>query len=148
MAVLLIFTAAAIPMAKNMIQRQKEIELRRALRELRTAIDRYRQLSETQCINPLKLTPSEECVNGQVVNGCYPRRLDILVQGVELSTQCGGGLSGRRVKLLREIPVDPMTGKREWGTRSFQGDEGGTNVFDVYSKSSRLGLDGTPYKEW
>jgi general secretion pathway protein G len=147
-AVLTIFTAAVIPVTKNTVKRQREIELRRALRELRTAIDRYRQIADSGLIKSTEITPSEQCMGGGVGTGCYPPELDVLVKGVPLSR----GVD-RRIKLLREIPVDPMTGKAEWGKRSFRDDPdsrswGGQNVFDVYSLSDGLALDGTRYRDW
>jgi general secretion pathway protein G len=146
--VLTIFTAAAIPVAKNAVKRQKEIELRRALRELRTALDRYRQIADMGMINTLKIKPSEECMGRQIGTGCYPPDLEVLVEGVELR-----GATTRKIKLLRKIPVDPMTGRADWGVRSFQDDpesrsSGGQNVFDVYSKSDGTALDGTRYRDW
>ncbi|RMG54521.1 MAG: type II secretion system protein [Acidobacteria bacterium] len=148
MIVLMIFTMVAIPVAKNTIKRQREIELRRALRELRTAIDRYRQIADAGLVNRLRINPSEECMGGTIGTGCYPPDLDVLVEGVELR-----GTTGRKIKLLREIPVDPMTGKAEWGLRSFQQDPearswDGLNVFDVYSLSDGVALDGTRYRDW
>jgi len=147
-AVLTIFTAAAIPVTKNAVKRQREIELRTSLRQLRTAIDRYRQIADRGLVNRLKIKPSEECMGGQIGTGCYPSDLDVLVDGVELT-----GVTTRKIKLLREIPVDPITGEADWGKRSFQDDSdsrawGGQNVFDVYSKSDGIALDGTRYRDW
>ncbi len=147
-AVLTIFTAAAIPIARNTFKRQKEIELRHALRELRTALDRYRQIADSGLIKSTEITPSDQCMGGQVGTGCYPPSLDVLVEGVELSR----GVD-RKIKLLRKIPVDPMTGQTEWGKRSFKDDPdsrswGGLNIFDVYSLSNGTALDGTKYRDW
>jgi len=147
-AVLTIFTAAAIPIAKNTVKRQREIELRRDLRDLRSAIDRYRQIADTQLVKTTEITPSEQCMGGTIGTGCYPPDLDILVEGVPLSR----GVD-RKIKLLREIPLDPMTGDRKWGLRSFKQDSDsrswdGQNVFDVYSLSDGTALDGTKYKDW
>jgi general secretion pathway protein G len=147
--VLLIFTAAAIPVARNTVKRQREVELRLSLRELRTAIDRYRQVASMGVINPLKMKPSEECMGGGVqFGGCYPPDLDVLVEGIELR-----GATTRKIKLLRKIPVDPMTGRAEWGRRSFHQDPDSRswdsrNVFDVYSLSDGVALDGTKYRDW
>lgn len=148
MTILLIFTMVAIPVAKNSVKRQREIELRQNLRQLRTAIDRYRQIADTGLINRFDITPSEQCMGGTIGTGCYPPDLEVLVEGVQLR-----GATDRKIKLLRRIPVDPMTGEAEWGLRSFQDDPetrgwGGQNVFDVYSLSSDTALDGTGYRDW
>lgn len=147
-AVLTIFTAAAIPVARSTIKRQREVELRRALRDLRTALDRYRQIADTGLIKSTEMTPSEQCMGGGIGTGCYPPNLDVLVEGVSLSR----GVD-RKIKLLRKIPVDPMTGQAEWGMRSFKQEPSarswdGQNVFDVYSLSDGTALDGTKYKDW
>jgi general secretion pathway protein G len=146
--VLLVFTAAAIPMARNAVKRQREIELRHALRELRTALDRYRQIADMGLVNTLKVKPSEECMGRQIGTGCFPPELEVLVEGVDLR-----GATTRKIRLLRDIPLDPMTGQRKWGLRSFQDDPeskawGGQNVFDVYSLSNNSALDGTKYTDW
>jgi general secretion pathway protein G len=135
-AILTILASAALPVARVTIRRQKERELRIALREIRTAIDRYKDLADRNLI--------------QVELGTegYPKDLDILVEGVKLA-----GVADRRIRFLRRIPVDPMTNSTDWGLRSVQDDHdsqswGGQNVFDVYSKSYGSSLDGTPYKDW
>jgi general secretion pathway protein G len=146
--VLTIFTGAVIPVAKNTIKRQKEIELRRALRELRTALDRYRQIADTGLVKSTDITPSDQCMGGQIGTGCYPKKLEDLVEGVPLSR----GVD-KKIKLLRKVPIDPMTGKAEWGKRSFSDDPesrgwGGLNIFDVYSMSDGTALDGSKYRDW
>ncbi len=138
-AVLSIITAAAIPIARNAVQRQREVELRRALRELRTAIDRYKRAYDAGILSRLETAAETEG---------YPPNLDVLVDGVPLA-----GSPDRKIRFLRRIPVDPMTGRAEWGLRSTQDEPtarswGGQNVFDVYSLSEGTALDGTRYREW
>lgn len=135
--VLAILTSVAFPLAKNGLRRQKELELRRNLREIRMAIDAYKQAVDLQQIK----APAAE-------NNGYPESLDILVEGV-LKT----GKSSVKIRFLRRIPVDPMTGKAEWGLRSISDEPdstswGGSNVFDVYSLSQGKGMNEIPYKDW
>ncbi len=131
--ILLILMGAAVPVAKLSTKRQKETELRRDLWEMRAAIDRYKEYADRNAF--------QQKVDSQG----YPPDLDTLVKGVDIQ--------GKKVRFLRRIPVDPMTGKNEWGMRSMQDDPtsdswGGQNVFDVYTKSDGEGLDGTKYKDW
>jgi general secretion pathway protein G len=132
-----ILVGVAVPLAKNSIQRQKEIELREALREMRTAIDKYKDASDRGFIQV------------KVDTDGYPEKLDVLVDGVDLV-----GTVGKKLRLLRRIPRDPMTNSTEWGLRSVQDDPktssswGGQDVFDVYTKSQGTALDGTKYKDW
>jgi len=132
-----ILVGVAVPLARNSIRRQKEIELREALRELRTAIDKYKDASDRGFIQV------------KVDTEGYPEKLNVLVDGVDLA-----GTVGKKLKLLRRIPRDPMTNSTEWGLRSIQDDPknstswGGQDVFDVYTKSQGTGLDGTKYKDW
>lgn len=138
-AVLTIFTAGAIPIARNAIKREREIELRRALREIRTAIDRYKRAADAGLISPFEIKQDSDG---------YPPNLDVLVEGVPLA-----GSPDRKLRFLRRIPVDPMTGRAEWGLRSTRDDPdarswGGQNVFDVYSLSEATALDGTKYRDW
>lgn len=133
---LLILAGVTLPIAKNTVKRSKEIELRDALRSLRYAIDEYKRYSDAGLI------PVELGTDG------YPRDLEVLVEGVDLVGQVD-----RRVKFLRRIPVDPMTGEAEWGLRSYQDDPdstswGGENVYDVYSLSEGVGTNGVPYSQW
>ncbi len=135
-AILAILASAALPVARVTIRRQKERELRTALREMRNAIDRYKDLADRNLI--------------QVELGTegYPKDLEILVEGVKLA-----GVADRRIRFLRRIPVDPMTNSADWGLRSVQDEPdsqswGGQNVFDVYSRSAGISLDGTAYKDW
>ena len=131
-----ILVGVAVPLARNSIQREKEIALREALREMRTAIDKYKESSDRGMI-PLKVDTEG-----------YPEKLQVLVDGVDMN-----GTVGKKLKLLRRIPLDPMTNSTEWGLRSYQDDPkntswGGQNVFDVYTKSQGTALDGTKYKDW
>ena len=135
-ALLVIVAAVALPTAKYSIKRGKEMELRQALRQMRNAIDEFKRYSDAGLI------PVELGTDG------YPSELEILIEGVEVVGQID-----KSVRFLRRIPVDPMTGEAEWGLRSFQDDFdsdswGGENVFDVYSLSEGVGLDGVPYQEW
>ena len=131
-----ILAALAVPLAKNSIQREREFALRQALREMRTAIDKYKDASDRGFI-PLKLNTEG-----------YPESLNVLVEGVQMV-----GAVDKKLKFLRSIPVDPMTNSTMWALRSYQDDPkvdswGGQDVFDVHTKSSGIALDGTKYKEW
>ena len=135
--VLLILASVTVPLARNGIKRQQELELRRSLREMRMAIDEYKKQAEQQKI---KAPPAEA--------NFYPESLDVLVDGVPAA----GSLS-RKVKFLRRIPVDPITGKKEWGLRNTSDDPnstswGGGHVYDVYSLSNATGMNGIPYRDW
>lgn len=134
--ILLILTTMALPLARLQVQRLHETELHQALRDLRQAIDRYKDFSDRGMI-PLKAESFG-----------YPPDLETLVKGVPLK-----GAATAKYKFLRRIPVDPMSGSTEWGLRSMQDDPdarswGGNNVFDVYSKSQGTALDGTKYADW
>ena len=133
-AILSILTLMALPLARITIQREKEKELRRALWEMRDAIDRYKDAADRQAFQ-IKLD-----------SGGYPPTLEELVKGVEIQ-------GDKKVRFLRSIPVDPMTKGKEWGLRSMQDDPdstswGGQSVFDVYTKSVGTALDGSKYKDW
>ena len=133
---LLILASAVIPMAKNGVRRQKELELRRSLREMRLAIDAYKLAVDQQKI---KLPPPE--------NNGYPESLEILVEG----TPAMGKTT--KVYFLRRIPVDPFSGKPEWGLRAVTDEPettswGGSSVYDVYTKSQGKGMNGIPYRNW
>lgn len=135
-AVLVILASVTLPVAKFTARRTKEMELRAALREMRTSIDEYKRYSD------MGLIPVDLGTEG------YPAELEILVEGVEIVGQVD-----KKLKLLRRIPLDPMTGEREWGMRSYQDEHdatswGGENVYDVYSLSGGVGLNGVPYREW
>jgi len=138
--ILLILSAAVLPLARVTIQRQREFELHRALREIRTAIDKYKDAVDTGQIGG---------VNVKLQSEGYPPDLETLVEGVNAANDA----SGRKLKFLRRIPIDPMTRSTEWGLRSYQDDAdatswGGQNVYDVYTKSAGTGLDGTKYRDW
>src|SRR5437762_1922367 len=129
-----------MPLAKVTAQRTREAELRRALREMRTAIDKYKDAADTGQIGSLEI---------KVGNEGYPPDLETLVDGVAAANDA----SGRKLKYLRRIPIDPMTNSTEWGLRAYQDKPdstswGGQNVFDVYTKSGATGLDGTKYRDW
>lgn len=132
-SILAILTGMAVPLVRVKVQREREVDLRRDLWEMRDAIDRYKADADRGAFQVKAGT-----------NG-YPPDLDTLVNGVDVG--------GKKVRYLRRIPVDPMTGKNEWGLRSMQDDPdsdswGGDNVFDVYSKSQGTALDGSRYDQW
>src|SRR6266436_7300816 len=132
-AMLSILVGMAIPMAKNAVNRERERELRQDLWMMRDAIDRYKDAAERGAFQI------------KVGSEGYPPDLDTLVNGVDVA--------GKKLKFLRRIPIDPMTGQAEWGMRSMQDDAtsdswGGQNVFDVYSKSQGTALDDSKYKDW
>lgn len=134
--IILILAAAAVPIARFSVKRQREIELRYALRQMRTAIDDYKQKSDAGLI------PVDLGAEG------YPKKLEVLVEGVDLVGQVK-----KKHKWLRRIPVDPMTGEAEWGMRSYQDEPdstswGGQNVWDVYTESDGIALDGSNYRDW
>ncbi len=132
-AIVGILAAAAVPVAKFAVKRQKERELRRDLWEMRDAIDRYYDAA------------SKGAFQTKADSFNYPPDLDTLVDGVDVQT--------KKVRFLRKIPIDPMTGTADWDLRSNQDDAdasswGGQNVFDVHSKSTATALDGTKYNTW
>lgn len=133
---LTILAGAALPVVKFTVKRSKEADLRQALRDMRNAIDEYKRYSDAGLI------PVDLGTDG------YPKDLESLVKGVELVGQVD-----KKARFLRRVPLDPMTGKDEWGLRSYQDESdssmtGGEDVFDVYSQSVGVGLDGVPYKKW
>ncbi len=134
-AIVAILAAVALPTARFTMQRERESELRLDLRLMRGAIDDYKHLSD------------QGMIQVQVGTEGYPKELDDLVKGVSIVGQL------TKKKFLRRIPIDPMTGKAEWGLRSYQDEMdatswGGQNVYDVYSLSRGVALDGTKYKDW
>ncbi len=138
--ILLILASAAMPLARVTMQREKEVELRRALREIRTAIDKYKDAVDAGIIGGTDVKLGSEG---------YPPDLDTLVEGVTPMNDA----TGRKLKFLRRIPTDPVTKSTEWGLRSYQDKPdstswGGQNVFDVYSKSDATALDGSRYRDW
>ncbi len=131
--ILMVLTGMALPLARLNIKRERERELRRDLWEMRDAIDHYKDAADRGAFQ-IKLG-----------SGGYPPDLETLVNGVDVA--------GKKVRFLRRIPVDPMTGKADWGLHSMQDDPDsdswdGDHVFDVYSKSGGTALDGTRYRDW
>jgi general secretion pathway protein G len=137
--IVLILASAILPLGKVAVQRQKEIELRRELRKMRDAINLYKQAVDQGQIGGTDVKLGSEG---------YPPELETLVKGVNRV-----GTADRKLKFLRRIPVDPMTSSAEWGMRCYQDDPDSTswcgeNVWDVFSKSTAKGLDGTNYNTW
>ena len=172
--ILVLLTTMAVPLARNKVRREKERELRLALREIRTAIDKYKDMADKGQLGQLKADADG-----------YPETLEMLVDGVKVTGQPGGGgapaaggfggmmgpqqqgipgapgqASGsmsdsgeKKMRFLRRMPKDPFTNSTEWGKRSSRDDPkssawGGQNVFDVFSKTMEKAADGTPYAEW
>ena len=138
--IILILAAGVMPLAKVTAQRSREGELRRALREVRTAIDKYKDAADAGQVASLDIKVGSEN---------YPPDLQTLVDGVNAANDA----TGRKLKFLRRIPIDPMTRGAEWGMRSYQDKPdstrwGGQNVFDVYTTFEGKALDGTKYKYW
>lgn len=139
-AIMGILAMGALPLARVSMKRTKEAELRRALREMRTAIDKFKDSADNGVISPLDLPAGGDN---------YPKDLQQLVDGVALQNDA----TGKKIRFLRRIPIDPMTNRAEWKMRASQDDPksnvwGGTNIFDVSSKSEGKALDGTYYKDW
>jgi len=131
--ILAILASAAIPITRWQVKRTKERELRAALWEMRNAIDKYKDAADRGAFQT------------KIDSFNYPPDLETLVDGVDVQT--------KKVKFLRRIPKDPMTGDTDWQLRSMQDEAdttgwGGQNVFDVHSKSAATALDGTKYSEW
>ena len=170
--ILVLLTTMAVPLARNKVRREKERELRYALREIRTAIDKYKDMADKGQLGQLKADADG-----------YPETLEMLVDGVKVTGQPGGaaatggfggmmgpqqqGIPGapgqasgsmsdsgeKKIRFLRRMPKDPFTNSTEWGKRSSRDDPkssawGGQNVFDVFSKTMEKAADGTPYAEW
>jgi general secretion pathway protein G len=138
--IVFVLASAAMPLAQVTAQRQREAELRRTLRELRTAVDRFKDSVDQGLIPTTELKPGSEG---------YPPDLETLVEGVSAANDA----TGRKLKFLRRVPIDPMTKTTEWGLRAYQDAPdatrwGGQNVFDVYTTSGATALDGTKYREW
>lgn len=135
-AIMGVLALVSLPVARFTVKRSREADLRLALRQMRSAIDEYKRYSDAGLI------PIDLGTEG------YPKKLEVLVEGVDVVGQVD-----KKLKFLRRIPIDPMTGTDEWGLRSFQ-DEfdatswGGENVYDVYSQSAGVGLNGVPYRKW
>jgi general secretion pathway protein G len=135
-AMIAILTAMVVPIARYTVKRQKELELRLQLRTIRDAIDKYKQYSDLGAIQI------------QLGSEGYPKDLDTLVEGVPQIGQIN-----KKLKFLRRVPIDPMTGKAEWGMRSYQDETdsvawGGQNIYDVFSLSGGKAIDGSFYKDW
>lgn len=135
--VLMLLSSMAVPLARYRVRREKERELRIVLREVRTAIDKYKDLADTGKLGQIKIGTEG-----------YPEDLDVLVEGVKLANDVD-----KKIKFLRRLPKDPFTKSTDWGKRSTQDDPdstswGGQNVFDIYSKTTEKAPDGTSYSEW
>jgi general secretion pathway protein G len=136
----MLLASVAMPLARVTATRQREAELRRALREIRTAIDKFKDAADAQQIASLEIKAGSEG---------YPADLEQLVEGVAVQNDA----TGRKLKFLRRVPIDPMTHTAEWGKRSYQDAPdatrwGGQNVFDVYTTYEGTALDGTKYRDW
>jgi general secretion pathway protein G len=143
LSLLAVLALSALPLGKMAVKRENEVELQRALRLMREAIDAYKKLADEKKIEV------DEDTEG------YPPTLEALIKGVEVQDKDAQGQAGRKktIKFLRRIPKDPMTNSFDWGLRSYQDDPdsdvwGEENVYDVYTKSQALALDGTHYKDW
>jgi len=139
-AILMILASTIMPMAQVTAQRQREVELRRSLREMRTAIDKFKDAVDQGQIPTTELEPGNEG---------YPPDLETLVNGVSAANDA----TGRKLKFLRKIPIDPMTNSTDWGKRAYQDRPdsqswGGKNVFDVYTTYKGTALDGTKFQDW
>ena len=138
--IVMILASAIMPLAKVTATRTREAELRRSLREIRTAIDRFKDAADLGQIGSLDIKVGSEN---------YPPDLQTLVDGVTAANDA----TGRKLKFLRRVPIDPMTRGTEWGMRSYQDKAdstrwGGQNVFDVFTTFEGKALDGTKYKDW
>ncbi len=136
---LAVLASAIVPVAEVASKRAKEAELRAALRTMRTAIDEYKRAVDMGAIGGTDVELGSEG---------YPEKLDVLVEGVSQV-----GTPGKKLKFLRRIPIDPMTNSTDWGMRSYQDEPdaslwGGQNVYDVFTKSTGIALDGSKYSEW
>jgi general secretion pathway protein G len=135
--IMALLTGMSVPLARYKVRRDKERELRYALREIHTAIDKYKDAADMNKLGTQKLGSDN-----------YPESLEVLVEGVKLQ-----GEVDKKIRFLRRIPKDPFTNSTDWGKRSTQDDPksnawGGQNVFQVYSKTTEKAADGTPYSEW
>jgi len=135
--IMIILATMAVPLAKAKVRVNRERDLRQALSDMRRAIDKYKDMADLGYLGPQKSGTNN-----------WPESLDVLVEGVKLP-----GPDGKKMRFLRRIPVDPFTGKTEWGMRSDQDDPkstswGGQCVFDVYTKTTEKAPDGTAYSEW
>lgn len=138
-AIIAILAAAVLPLSRVTRQRQKELELRRTLREVRGAIDRFKDAVDRGQVGGTDVKLGSEG---------YPESLETLVEGVNQV-----GRPGVKLRFLRRIPMDPFTGKAEWGMRCYQDEPDssswcGDNVYDVYTLAEGSALDGTKLKDW
>ncbi len=136
--ILALLATMAVPLARYKVRRDKERELRYALREIRSAIDKYKDMADGGKLGNQQKMGADG----------YPESLEILVEGVKMQ-----GETDKKLRFLRRIPKDPFTNSAEWGKRSSQDDPtstswGGQNVFDIYTKTTEKAPDGTPYTEW
>ncbi len=141
-AIIIVLASVAVPVANTWVKRRKELELRQALREIRTAIDRFQWDVEHIQSMAQKLNGQNAAVDH------YPEKIEWLYQGFDI-----GDAVGTKNKYLRRLPIDPLTGKADWVTRSSRDKPGsfgtdGLNIFDIHTKSEAVALDGTPYAEW
>ncbi len=137
-SIMLILTTMSVPLARSKVRAERERDLRAALREMRNAIDKYKDNCDQGFFGATKADAY-----------CYPETLEILVEGQKLAQSA----EEKKIKFLRRVPRDPFTGKTEWGLRSVQDDPkslswGGQNVFDVYSKTNDKARDGSAYSDW
>jgi general secretion pathway protein G len=135
--IMLILSSMAVPLARSRVRSQRERELRYDLEDMRHAIDKYKDMCDAAYLGPIKAGTD-----------CFPESLEILVEGIKLP-----GPDGKKLKLLRRVPLDPFTHSAEWGMRSDQDDPksfswGGQNVFDVYSKTLEKDGSGRPYSDY
>ena len=140
-AIIVVLASITLPVANTMVKRQKELELRQALRQIREALDRFQ--ADTERFPGIR-TLHLDAINEEG----YPEELEWLYEGVDI-----GDAAGTKIKYLRRLPRDPITGTTEWGTRSSRDGpdalfSDGINIFDVYSESDKIGLNGIPYREW
>ncbi|MFN0123170.1 MAG: type II secretion system protein [Blastocatellia bacterium] len=138
MAIMSVMVTAAWPIARNIEKRRQEQELKEVLRRMRDGIDKYKKFCEAGGVPPLDRKPEDQC---------YPPNLDTLVEGVTPPN------SLHKIRFLSRIPRDPMTGGTDWSTRSAQDEpdtrsSGSQNVYDVFSRSEDIGLNGTKYRDW
>ena len=138
--ILLILASAVMPLAQVLSQRTRETELRRDLRDMRTAIDKFKDAADRGMFSTTDLKQETEG---------YPPTLQTLVDGLPVVNDA----TGRKLKFLRRIPIDPITNSTDWGLRSYQDRPdttswGGQNVFDVFTRSTAKALDGTSYRDW
>ncbi len=140
--ILLILSTMALPLARYQVRRQREKDLREDLHEMRSAIDKYKDSCDAGKIQSTNID-----------SYCYPPTLDVLVDGVKMSNTISGNNQSGKIRFLRRVPKDPMTGSKDWGKRSMQDEPastswGGQNVFDVYTTSLDKASDGASYAEW